>query len=117
MVGSPPPFAGLALAFNPTAIPISAIINGPMTLLTITFSEPLIDDPAIDTGNWAVRWNNVNRVVGTGDVTAGQVRLTLTAGGADAGIDRVTFTPPPDDLLTDPGGNPVVAFTDFPVTM
>ena len=117
MVGSPRPFAPLALGFNPTAVPTSAVINGPMNLLDVFFDPDIVDAGAIDTANWSVRWNNINRVVSGASIVGNRVVLGLTAGGADPGIDRVTFAPPPFDVITTDGGNPVQAFTDFPVTL
>lgn len=117
MVGSPLPFAGLALGFNPTAVPISAVIDGPMTGLEVLFDPDIANEPAIDTANWTVRWNNLNRNVTAADITGSSVNLTLTPGGSDPGIDRVNYAPPPFDVLTSDGGNPVQPFTDFPVTV
>lgn len=87
-----------------------------MTGLTVTFDKALETDIALDTANWTVRYNNLNRNV-TGALASGlTVVLGLTAAGADAGIDRVNFDPPPDDVITAGTLLPVLAFTDFPVT-
>lgn len=105
------------MGFDAPAVPISAILDAPMTGLTIAFDKTLQNELSLDTANWTVRWNNLNRTV-TGGVASGtSVVLTLTPGGADAGIDRVDFSPPPDDVITAENALPVVAFTDFPVTM
>lgn len=87
-----------------------------MTALAITFDKALVGDPAIDTANWTVRWNNLNRNVVSASTAGLLVLLGLSPGGADAGIDRVNFAPPPDDVITNENSLPVVAFTDFPVT-
>ena len=117
MVGSPRPFAALGLGFNPTAIPVFATIDGPMLNVEVGFDPDILNEPAIDTANWLVRWNNINRVVNTADITGSSVNLAVVAGGADPGIDRVAYAPPPFDVITSAGGNPVQAFTDFPLTL
>ena len=53
----------------------------------------------------------------TADITGSSVNLAVVAGGADPGIDRVAYAPPPFDVITSAGGNPVQAFTDFPLTL
>lgn len=117
MVDSPRPFAALALGSDFPAVPLTAVISGPMTNLFVTFDKAIVPDLALDAANWTVRWNNINRNV-IAAVSAGSiVTLTMTAGGADAGIDRVNFAPPPDDVITLENDLPVVAFTDFPVTL
>lgn len=88
-----------------------------MTGLEVLFDPDIANEPAIDIANWTVRWNNLNRNVIAAEITGSSVHLILTPGGADAGIDRVNYDPPPFDVLTSVGGNPVAAFTDFPVTM
>lgn len=117
MVGSPHPFAVPGLGFNPTAVPVSAVLNGPMNQVDVTFDPDIVDAPSIDLANWSVRWNNVDRTVIGASIVANVVVLGVVAGGADVGIDRVTYAPPPFDVLTTVGGNPVLAFADFPLTM
>lgn len=117
MVDSPPPFAGSALGSNIAALPLTAVLNGPATLLTITFDRLLQTQPVLDDTNWAVRWNNVTRTPVSASAAGLIVTIGLTAGGADAGIDRVNYAPPPADVITLDNMLPVAAFTDFPVTM
>jgi hypothetical protein len=89
----------------------------PSNQLAVTFDQPLLNNPAIDTGNWTVRIGDFNRTVPAAQISAGIVVLMLNIGGADVGIDRVSFSPPPDDVLCASGAYAAPAFVDFPVTL
>jgi hypothetical protein len=83
----------------------------------MTFDRDLIDVVALDTANWAVRFNDFTYTVTAAECVGAAVTLALTQGGADPGADVVSYTPPPNDLLTLMNELPVLAFADFPVTV
>lgn len=117
MVGFPHPFAGSALGLNPRAEPTGAVFTfGSPDFATVTFSENLVNGGGLDVGNWFVRkaGNKMNVTSVIASDTA--VTLNLTTGGANPGSDVVTFTPPPDDIVTRLSLLPVLEFADFPMT-
>ncbi len=116
-VDSPRPFAALGLGLEPPPVPVSAIINPGATQLVITFDRQLFPNPFPNLANWSVRWANFTRTVSSGNATGFTLTLNLVIGGADAGIDQVTFAPPPFDILDLVTLREVQAFTDFPVTL
>lgn len=92
------------------------MIDGPRTQVVVTFDKALVPIGAINLANWTVRFNDINYVLG-GAQTVGSTALLAVAGGlADPGLNRVSFDPPPDDVVTLENARPVVAFTDFPLT-
>lgn len=117
MVGSPLPFAALALGSSGIPVPISAIINGGLTQLVVTFDRQLQVNPTLTPSNYVIRWNDQFRTVTTGAAAGFTATFNIIPGAADAGIDKIDYDPPPfelTDLLT---AIDVLAFTDFPVTM
>lgn len=116
MVGSPLPFAGSALGFDAPAVPISAVMNGPVDRLDVTFDKALVGDPALDHTNWTARHGNLVWTPSAAQVAGSLVQITGASGGADPGADVCAYAPPPFDLLNLPTGPAVVAFADFPVT-
>ena len=117
MVGSPLPFAASALGSSNPPEPVSAIINGPMTQLVVTFDRQLFPNPTPSPSNWIIRYNNQLRTVTSGNAVGFTLTLNLTPGGADVGADVVTFDPPPFDILDLFTLEQVAAFADFPVTL
>ena len=95
---------------------MSAVPPLPFDPVTITFSHPLVDVPAINLDNWFVRETNLDKTVTAASVVGGVVELTLGSVAADVGPDVVSFTPPPSDVLSDTTKQiPAPGFTDFPL--
>ncbi len=117
MVGSPLPFAGSELVRENPPVPVSAVINAPMTEAVVTFDRAMFPNPTPNIGNWTIRWANQLRTMTSGNVTGLTATLNLTPGGADVGDDIVSFDPPPFDILDNVTLRPVTPFTDFPLTM
>lgn len=91
-------------------------MNGPITQLVVTFDQALVFRASITPSNFIVRHTNQIRTVTTGNVNGAVLTLNLTPGAADAGIDKVDYDPPPQDLTTILSGLAVDAWTDYPVT-
>lgn len=117
MVGSPLPFAARQSAFKPPPLPISAVINGPMTQVVVTFDSEVFPNPFPNLANWTIRWANQFRTVSSGNAVGTTITFSIIPGAVDVGIDQVTFAPPPFDILDALTLIPVAAFTDFPLTM
>lgn len=117
MVGSLLPFATSVLVSDDPPVPISAIINPGFNQLTVTFDRQLAVNPTLTPSNWIIRFSDTLRTVTTGAASGTTAVFQLINGGADPGIDRVTYDPPPIDLIDFVTTKPVIAFTDFPVTM
>lgn len=117
MVGSPLPFAVPELGSELPPIPITAVINPGLTQVVVTFDKAMFPNPFPNIGNWFIRWAGQTRTVATGNVTGLTVTLNIVPGPADPGIDRVTFDPPPFDVLDLVTLDPVTAFADFPLTL
>ena len=116
MVDSPHPFAGSALGFDSPAVPVSAVMNGPVDRLDVTFDKPLIASPALDHTNWTARHGNLAWIPTAAQVAGPLVQITGAVGAGDPGADVCAYAPPPFDLITLPAGPDVVAFADFPIT-
>jgi hypothetical protein len=89
--------------------------------MRIEFDRPLTEQP-IDRPNWAgvlmpaaivLTWTGFLPTFTTGRFADIGVNL----GPPGAGPDRVSFTPPPFDVLSRRTGLPTQAFADFPVTV
>lgn len=98
------------------ATPISAVMNGPVTQLVVTFDEDLVFSPTITPSNYLIRYANQIQTVTTGNVNGAVLTLNLTPGAADVGIDKIDYDPPPYELVTALSDLDVAAWTDYPVT-
>lgn len=96
-------------------VPISAIFNAGDDKLEVTFSEP-ITTIGYDTSPWFVRIGNNQRGVDSIEEVLGPTIVLQLAGSlANPGPNIVSYSPPPEDLVTDPGGDPVPGFANFPI--
>lgn len=71
----------------------------------------------LDTANWTVIFGNFFQTVALANaalVGPNIVQLDLIPGGAAPGPDRVSFAPPPFDVVGTAGG-PAPAFADYPL--
>lgn len=99
---------------NPAA-PTLAEINDPTNdTVDIDFDANLIDNPALAVANWTVRYLGNNYTVSAAAADGIVVTLTVAVGAPDPGLDIVSFTPPPHDLIS-ANGRPVLEFIDFPL--
>lgn len=116
MVGSPPPFAGLGLGCESCPLPLSAVINAPLTQIVVTFNQLLVADPALDFANWTATWNTQDWVPTAAAAVGSTVVLTGAIGGANPTDDLVHFAPPPDDVIGAAGLLAAAAFADLSLT-
>ena len=109
----------LRSTFSPSLdppLPTGAVFTAPFGPVTVTFSHPLVNSPAIDPTNWFVRETNLDKSVSAAAVVGGVVVLTLAGVTPDMGPPVVSFTPPPFDVLSDTAVQvPAAAFSDFPL--
>jgi hypothetical protein len=84
----------------------------------VSFNHPLVPDPVLDPTNWSVTILNVLRTVDSAIALAGNVTLFLGMPiGPNMVSDRVSFSPPPFDVLSDTARSVAApAFTDFLIT-
>lgn len=96
-------------------VPISAIYDSLNDKLEVTFSEAIASS-GYDVSPWFVRIGNNQRGVDSIEEVIGPtVTLQLSGSLANPGPNIVSYSPPPEDLVTDPGGDPVPGFTNFPI--
>lgn len=93
----------------PAPVPTGAFWNPGPPAVEVHFDRNLTANPALDPGNWFVRWNNNQQEVLAASALDSVVTLTLDAQAPNAGPDVVNYSPPPFDVLAD-CGTPVAAF-------
>ena len=69
----------------------------------------------LDGANWYVRYANNSRVIDAVSAADDVVTISLGFGLADAGPNVVSYSPPPHDLVSLHGGEPVAAWADWPI--
>ncbi len=98
-------------------LPLSAVFNPPLGPVTVTFSHPILSNPALDPSNWFVRRSNNSFTFSLLKAVGGVVELTTLSPTINPGPDVVSYSPPPFDVLSDTArAVPAPAFADFPLT-
>jgi len=98
-------------------VPVAAALNGAGPA-TVTFDQPLVPG-ALDPANWFLRFNNtfISPLVIPGNPSAAgsTVSIIFFTAGPDPGPDVVSFSPPPNDVVSLATAIPAAAFSDFPL--
>jgi hypothetical protein len=115
MGGFPCPFALRSSVLPSLPVPIYAECLGGGAPVQVVFDQALTANPALDTGNWIIRYGGFMQIVSAAAASGTGVVISRSNGPGNAGPDVVSFAPPPDDLLS-AGGSPVAAFANFPIT-
>lgn len=121
MAGCPRPFAERpTLDVLGPPLPVSAVLDSGTLLAFIEFDQVLTTTPVLVPGNWTViadvgggpRMFVCSNAAASGLFVAAQFVDT----SPDAGADRVTYSPPPFDVVNE-SMVPAGSFTDFPLTV
>ena len=106
------------MLLDPPPVPISAVFDpGPRTWV-VTFSGPLQANPGLANANWEICDGELEKdTIGTTTAGGSVVNGTASAFGSDTCLSgAISYSASPADLKG-ANGAPVVAFTDFPMTI
>jgi hypothetical protein len=113
--GCPPPFVGTALAQSDAPVPVSAVLDGNISVLTVTFDRPLTANPALDISNWYCYSGGWLMVATSAAASGNTVQCAMNASDPAVHDDTCTYDPPPFDVLSSLGV-PAAGFADFPLS-
>lgn len=82
----------------------------------VEFNEPLVPGTGLDIGNWSWTWGNYRWAATAVAAGANLIRLRPIRGNPTADPDRISFDPPPHDVLALSDNSPAASFSDFPIT-
>jgi len=94
--------------------PVLATYSIPPERVKITMSGPVVPG-APHRANWYVRYSNNSRIIDAVSADGSVVTISLGFGSADPGPNVVSYSPPPHDLVSLYGGEPVAAWADWPI--